>query len=106
MEYDFPDDDFLGYTTKRATNFEFKDSGRVLMIAQWWNACLRQDTFMFRRLEVCKSGPVSNVVTFSRPEPKLVAMYDMLGRPVNYIREDEIIIYLYSDGSTKKIIKT
>ena len=39
------------------------------------------------------------------PEPKLVAMYDMMGRPVNYVRENEITIYVYSDGSTKKIIK-
>jgi len=29
----------------------------------------------------------------------------MLGRPVNYVRENEITVYLYSDGSTKKIIK-
>jgi hypothetical protein len=105
MEYDFPDADFLGYTQTRIANFEFKDTGRVLMYAQWWNKCLRQDTFMFRRLDVCKSTPTSSVVTFARPEPKLVAMYDMLGRPVNYARENEIIIYVYSDGSTKKVIK-
>ena len=55
MEYDFPDDDFLGYTTTRLAEFTFKDSGRVLMVAQWWNKCIRQDTFMFRRLDVCKT---------------------------------------------------
>jgi len=105
MEYDFPDDDFLGYTQTRLAEFTFKDSGRVLMYAQWWNKCLRQDTFMFRRLDVCKSGPTSNTLVLARPEPKLVGMYDMLGRPVNYVRENEITVYLYSDGSTKKIIK-
>ena len=105
MEYDFPDADFLGYTQTRAADFTFKDTGRVLMYAQWWNKCLRQDTFMFRRLDVCKSGPISNVNVLNRPEPKLIAMYDMLGRPVNVARENEITIYLYSDGSTKKIIQ-
>jgi len=105
MEYDFPDADFLGYTQTRLAEFTFKDSGRVLMYAQWWNKCLRQDTFMFRRLDVCKSGPTSNTLVLARPEPKLVGMYDMLGRPVNYVRENEITVYLYSDGSTKKIIK-
>jgi hypothetical protein len=55
MEYDFPDADFLGYTQTRTADFTFKDSGRVLMYAQWWNKCLRQDTFMFRRLDVCKN---------------------------------------------------
>jgi hypothetical protein len=105
MEYDFPDADFLGYTQTRLAEFTFKDSGRVLMYAQWWNKCLKQDTFMFRRLDVCKSKPTSNVAVLTRPEPKLVAMYDMMGRPVNYVRENEIMIYVYSDGSTKKIIK-
>ena len=104
MEYDFPDDDFLGYTQTRIANFTFEDSGRVLVIAQWWNKCLRQDTFMFRRLDVCKSTPTSNVVDLTRPEPKLIGVYDMLGRPVYYIRKNEILIYRYSDGTSKKVV--
>ena len=105
MEYEFPDADFLGYTQTRLAEFTFKDSGRVLMYAQWWNKCLRQDTFMFRRLDVCKSKPTSSTVVLARPEPKLIGMYDMLGRPVNVARENEITVYLYSDGSTRKVIK-
>jgi hypothetical protein len=106
MEYDFPDADYLGYTQTRIADFTFKDTGRVLMYAQWWNKCLRQDTFMFRRLDVCKSKPTSNVTTLNRPEPKLIGMYDMLGRPVYFIRQDEILIYLYSDGhSEKKVVR-
>ena len=105
MEYDFPDDDFLGYTQTRIANFEFEDSGRVLMIAQWWNKCLRQDTFMFRRLDICKSTPTSNTIVLTRPELKLVGMYDVLGRPVNVARENEITIYLYSDGTKRKVFK-
>jgi hypothetical protein len=105
MEYDFPDADFLGYTQTRLADFTFKDSGRVLMYAQWWNKCLRQDTFMFRRLDICKSKPTSNTVVLTRPEPKLIGMYDMMGRPVIEARENEVIIYLYSDGTTRKIFK-
>jgi hypothetical protein len=101
-EYDFPDADYLGYTQRRVADFTFNDTGRVLMYAQWWNKCLRQDTFMFRRLDVCKSKPTTNVTTLNRPEAKLIGMYDVLGRPVYYIRKDEIIIYLYSDGHTEK----
>ena len=104
MEYDFPDDDFLGYTQTRIANFTFEDSGRVLVIAQWWNKCLRQDTFMFKRLDVCKSTPTSNVVNLTRPEPKLIGVYDMLGRPVYYIRKNEIMIYRYNDGTSKKVV--
>ena len=61
MEYDFPDADFLGYTQTRIADFTFKDTGRVLMIAQWWNKCIKQDTFMFRRLDVCKTAPTTKV---------------------------------------------
>lgn len=32
-------------------------------------------------------------------------MYDIMGRPVNIARENEITIYLYSDGSTRKVFK-
>ncbi len=104
-EYDFPDDDYLGSGNTRLFNFAFEDTGRVLLIAQWWNKCIRQDTFMFRKLDVCKSGPTSSVVTFTKTEPKLIGMYDMMGRKVKGIRKEEITILLYDDGSTKKIIQ-
>jgi hypothetical protein len=102
MEYDFPEDDFIDYTQTRIADFTFKDTGRVLMYAQWWNKCLGQDTFMFRKLDVCKTNPTSNIVTLNRTEPKLIGMYDMLGRPVYFIRQDEVLIYLYSDGHVEK----
>ena len=86
-------------------DYTFKDSGRVLMIAQWWNKCIRQDTFMFRRLDVCKKVNTTAVKTFINREPKLVGIYDMLGRPVANIRKDEIMIFLYDDGSTKKVLQ-
>ena len=105
MEYEFPDADFLGYTQTRLADFTFKDSGRVLMYAQWWNKCLRQDTFMFRRLDVCKRANTTSITALIKPEPKIVAMYDMMGRRVYNVKEDELVIYLYSDGSTKKVIK-
>jgi hypothetical protein len=105
MEYDFPDDDFLGYTQTRLADFTFKDSGRVLMYAQWWNKCIRQDTFMFRRLDVCKRANTTSVTVFNKPEPKLIGMYDIMGRPIYNIKEDELVIYLYSDGSTRKVIR-
>jgi hypothetical protein len=76
------------------------------MYAQWWNKCLGQDTFMFRKLDVCKTKPTSSVTTLNRPEAKLISVYDMLGRPVYFIRQDEVLIYLYSDGHTeKKVIR-
>jgi hypothetical protein len=199
MEYDFPDDDFLGYTDTRIADYTFKNSGRVLMIAQWWNKCVGQDTFMFRKLDVCKTitkpkcdwsklgfgydkplpckfyrfelgsidtcisyttyiysykdgrwidtfrtrtftktfddtgkyklyvvaknkcggcdtsysnfvtvtcQPTSGVNGVIKSEPKLIGMFDMMGRPVYYIRENEVLIYQYNDGTTRKVLKT
>jgi hypothetical protein len=43
--------------------------------------------------------------TPKKPEPKVIGIYDVMGRPVQVIKEDEIIILLYDDGSTKKILQ-
>jgi hypothetical protein len=43
--------------------------------------------------------------TIIKGEPKVIGMYDMMGRPVDFARENEITIYLYSDGSSRKIFK-
>ncbi len=59
---------------------------------------------MFRRLDVCKSKPTSSTVVLARPEPKLIGMYDIMGRPVKYARENEITIFIYNDGTSKKVI--
>ena len=59
---------------------------------------------MFRRLNVCITKPTSNTITLTRPEPKLIGMYDMMGRPVKYARENEITIFIYNDGTSKKVI--
>jgi hypothetical protein len=197
MEYDFPDDDFLDYTETRVVDYTFKNSGRVLMIAQWYNKCIDQDTFMFRKLDVCKTttkpkcdwsklgfgygkpmpcnvykfelgsidscisytsyiysfktqkwtdtfttrtftkvftdtgkykvyvmarnkcggcdntysnfvtvtcNPTSGVNEVIKSEPKVIGMYDMMGRPVYHIRKEEILIYLYDNGTTKKVL--
>ncbi len=105
MEYDFPDDDYLGYTQTRLAEFTFKDTGRVLFYSQWWDKCLKQDTFMFRRLDVCKRTNTTSVTVFNKPQPKLIGMYDMLGRRVYNVKENELVIYIYSDGTSKKIIR-
>jgi len=105
MEYDFPDDDFLDYTETRLVDYTFKDSGRVLMIAQWWNKCVRQDTFMFRKLDVCKPRNISSVLKLNKPNPKVIGIYDMMGRKLEAIREDEIMIFLYDDGTIRKVIQ-
>jgi len=107
MYYDFNDSDMVWYegptNSARLIKYKFPHKGNYLVATQWYNKCLSQDTFFFTRITVkCNT---SGVKMLTRPEPKLVAMYDIMGRPVQYVRENEITIYLYSDGSTRKIIK-
>jgi hypothetical protein len=59
---------------------------------------------MFRKLDVCKRSNLSSVITFTKPEPKVIGMYDMMGRPVYNVRKEEIIIYLYDNGKTEKVL--
>ena len=43
-----------------------------------------------------------SIKTIRKEEPRLIGIYDMLGRPVYNIRENEILIYVYSDGRRVK----
>ena len=105
--YDFNDSDLFWYkgpgNDARRIALKFPHRGHYLIATQWYNACLDQDTFFFTRITVdCKTN---SVTTISKREPKLIGMYDMMGRPVKYARENEITIFIYSDGTSKKIIK-
>ena len=79
------------------------DTGLYTFKTLFYNKCLKCDTMIYKervRIDCNTSG----VRTFNKREPKLVGIYDMLGRPVANIRKDEIMIYLYDDGSTRKVI--
>jgi hypothetical protein len=105
MYYDFNDSDLIWLkgpkNDARLIKLKFPHDGHYLIATQWYNKCLDQDTFFFTRItvETCTTSGINEII---KPEAKLIGMYDMLGRPVYYIRKDEIIIYLYSDGRTEK----
>jgi hypothetical protein len=88
----------------RLIKYKFPRDGKYLVVTQWYNKCLDQDTFFFTRITV-KCNKTSNVNMIFKDEIKIIEMYDMLGRPVYNVRENEVTIYLYSDGSTRKVIK-
>lgn len=107
--YDFNDSDMLHYdgptNSARLIKLKFPHDGHYLVATQWYNKCLDQDTFFLTRITV-KCDPTSGVKTIVKGEPKLIGVYDMMGRPVYYLRKDEVLIYLYSDGKIeKKIIR-
>lgn len=88
----------------RFFNYKFTKPGRYVLVSSWMNWCFGNDTNMLRRFTIdpCVTLGASDL---KKPEPKLIGTYDMMGRPVKYIRKDEIIIFLYDDGSTRKIIQ-
>lgn len=105
--YGWEDENLEYYSTKseRVLQHEFKDSGRYIIFTYWQNKCSGIDTWSFHKINVCPSSPMSNIVNLKKREPKLVEIYDMMGRPVYEIREDEIFIYLYDDGTRRKVVK-
>ena len=82
----------------------FTDSGKYKIYVVAKNKCGGCDT-SYSNFVTVTCQPTSGINTIIKGEPKLIGMYDMMGRPVNFARENEITIYLYSDGSSRKIFK-
>jgi hypothetical protein len=106
--YDFNDTGMIFYqgpaNSARRIEYKFPRDGKYLVVTQWYNKCLSQDTFFFTRITV-KCNKVTSVETITKGEPKLIGMFDMMGRPVIEARENEVIIYRYSNGTTRKIVR-
>ena len=105
--YDFNDTGMIFYqgpdNSARLIRYKFPKDGKYLVVTQWYNKCLSQDTFFFTRITVkCNTSGIRTII---KGEPKLIGMYDMMGRPVREARENEVTIFLYSDGTTRKVIK-
>jgi hypothetical protein len=92
--------------TFRTRNFTkvFTDTGKYKFYVVAKNKCGGCDTSYYNFVTVT-CNPTSGVDEIIKEEPKLIRMYDMMGRPVKHMRKDEIIIFLYDNGSTKKIIQ-
>ena len=105
--YDFNENDLVYYnmTSQRTLSQEFKDSGRHLISVYWYNKCTGIDTWAMRKIEVCPRQSSLGVTRISREEPKLIGIYDMMGRRVYAIRRNEILIYIYDDGTRKKVVQ-
>jgi hypothetical protein len=104
--FEWEEKNLIHYSKKseRVLKHEFTDSGRYLIYTYWQNKCSGIDTFAFNKIIVCPKEVMSNIVKLNKNEPKLIGVYDMMGRPVYYIRRNEIMIYRYDDGTTKKVI--
>ena len=107
MYYDFNDSDLVWMkgpeNAARLIKYKFPHDGHYLIANQWYNKCLGQDTFFFTRITI-ETCTTSGVTVIKKGEPKLIGIYDMMGRPVPYIRKEEVMIYLYDNGTSKKVL--
>ena len=87
----------------RIIKYKFPHDGHYLIATQWYNKCLDQDTFFFTRITI-ETCTTTGLTELNRLEPKLIGVYDMMGRPVKALRRNEPLIYIYSDGTSKKTL--
>jgi hypothetical protein len=81
------------------------DTGLYTFKTSFHNKCGGCDTFIYKeRVHITCDSTTSSLISFVKPEPKLIGVYDIMGRPVIDLRKNEMLIYIYSDGTNKKII--
>ena len=102
--YNFKTQKWTDTFRTRIFNKRFADTGKYELYVIARNKCGGCDT-AYSNFVTVTCNPTSGINTIIKGEPKMLGMYDMLGRPVKHMRKDEIIIFLYDDGSTKKIIQ-
>jgi hypothetical protein len=106
--YSFDEKYLIDYNVKsqKSFNVEFKDSGRHFVVATWYNKCTGIDTFMYKKLDVCKQANTTNVKQLVKQDNiTAVGYYDLIGRKVNYIEPNKVYIVLYSNGKYTKVVQ-
>jgi hypothetical protein len=106
--YSFDEKYLIDYNVKSERSFyvTFKDSGRHFVVATWYNKCTGIDTFMYKKLDVCKRVNTTNVKQLVKQDNiTVVGYYDLIGRKVDYIEPNKVYIVLYSNGKYAKVVQ-
>lgn len=102
--YNFKTQKWTDTFRTRIFNKRFADTGKYELYVIARNKCGGCDT-AYSNFVTVTCNPTSCINEVIKDEPRLIRMYDMMGRPVKHIRKEEIMILLYDDGSTKKVIQ-
>lgn len=87
----------------RMIRYTFKDTGNYVLRTRYYDKCHGCDTVIYTSLRVeCLS--TSGIKNLYIGEPKLIGVYDMMGRPVSEILMDKIYVYMYDNGVRKKVL--
>lgn len=90
----------------RKLNYKFRKPGRYLLKIFWQHYCIGNDTTVFIRFTIdpCVTLKTEDL-TITTHEPKVIGVYDILGRPVKNVELNVPYIFVYDNGQRKKIIK-
>lgn len=101
--YSFDEKDLLSNPESRLLKYKFPKDGKYLVIGQFYNKCLNQDTVIFTRHTIsCKT---SNTIEFTKQSPIPVGVYDVLGKPVTEMKEGQVYIEVLNNGTRRKTFK-
>jgi hypothetical protein len=106
--FEWQEKNLVYYSTasERVLKHEFKDSGRYIVYTYWQNKCTGIDTFAFNKIVVCPKEQLTNVKSIVKSSDiKIIGYYDMMGRQVDYMRDNEVYIVLYSNGQRRKVMR-
>ena len=104
--YDFPESDLDTFRESRLFNYTYPKNGRYLTIAQCFNWCNYQDTFMLKKVTIDCGGTTGVKDIVKNEDLKIIGYYDMIGRKVEYMELDTPYIIIYNNGKRQKVIRT
>jgi hypothetical protein len=90
----------------RKLNYKFRKPGRYILRVFWQHYCIGNDTTMYIRLTIdpCVTLKIEDLIITTR-EPKVIGMYDVLGRNIESPVFNEPYIILYDNGQRRKMVK-
>lgn len=97
---------YYSRASERLLKYTFDDTGRYIITTYWQNKCSGIDTWAWNKITVCPTKRTTSVTKLKPTDIKVIGVYDMLGRPVQYMEENQIYIYHYNNGQRRKVMRT
>ena len=79
------------------------DTGLYTFRTSFHCSCMNCDTVIYKeRVHIgCETSSIKDV---EKPEPQIIGIYDMMGRPVKGYVSGKILIYVYDNKTVRKIL--
>jgi hypothetical protein len=103
----FPDFEMEASHLGRVFDYTFDNKNyRYFVVVKCHNMCNNQDTMYGMKVTTtCKKDTTLSLNVLTKPEAKVIGMYDMLGRKIESPVFNEPYIILYDNGQRRKVVK-